>query len=79
MLDDGKMSFFPTGPSNIYLPYLNILNQATLRIGKQITLCHFCGNKTESTAAIALTDMFTITILRLHIKQVMFTMFSLTC
>lgn len=34
VLDDGKISFFPPRPSNIYLPYLNILNQATLRIGK---------------------------------------------
>nr|XP_046266152.1 cilia- and flagella-associated protein 54-like isoform X1 [Scatophagus argus] len=33
VLDDGKISFSPPGPSNIYLPYLNILHQVTLRTG----------------------------------------------
>ncbi|XP_051793490.1 cilia- and flagella-associated protein 54 isoform X2 [Acanthochromis polyacanthus] len=28
---DGKLCFSPPGPSNIYLPYLNILNQTTLQ------------------------------------------------
>ncbi|XP_078122015.1 cilia- and flagella-associated protein 54 [Sander vitreus] len=32
VLDNGKMSFSPPGPNNIYLPYLNILDQTTLRI-----------------------------------------------
>lgn len=32
--DDGKMCISSPGPSNIYLPYLSILDQATLQIGK---------------------------------------------
>ncbi|XP_041808606.1 cilia- and flagella-associated protein 54-like [Chelmon rostratus] len=31
--DDGKMCISSPGPSNIYLPYLSILDQATLQIG----------------------------------------------
>ncbi|XP_037604654.1 cilia- and flagella-associated protein 54-like isoform X2 [Sebastes umbrosus] len=38
VLDDGKMCFSPPGPSNIYLPYLNILDQTTLRIGHILEL-----------------------------------------
>ncbi|XP_054482513.1 cilia- and flagella-associated protein 54-like [Anoplopoma fimbria] len=34
VLDDGMMCFPPPGPSNIYLPYLNLLDQTILRIGK---------------------------------------------
>ncbi|KAK5887526.1 hypothetical protein CesoFtcFv8_016124 [Champsocephalus esox] len=34
VLDDGKMCFPPPGPSNIYLPYLYMLDQTTLQIGK---------------------------------------------
>ncbi|XP_018547690.1 cilia- and flagella-associated protein 54 isoform X2 [Lates calcarifer] len=33
VLDDGKVCFSPHGPSNIYLPYLSILDQTTSRIG----------------------------------------------
>ncbi|KAK9536651.1 hypothetical protein VZT92_006417 [Zoarces viviparus] len=32
--DDGKSCVSPPGPSNIYLPYLDILEQTTLRIGQ---------------------------------------------
>ncbi|XP_056253277.1 cilia- and flagella-associated protein 54-like isoform X3 [Seriola aureovittata] len=38
-LDDGKLCFAPPGPSNIYLPYLSILDQTTLRIGQIQDLC----------------------------------------
>ncbi|KAA8586963.1 hypothetical protein FQN60_000799 [Etheostoma spectabile] len=38
VLDDGKMSFSPPGPSNIYLPYLTMLDQTTLRIGHILDL-----------------------------------------
>ncbi|XP_044227349.1 cilia- and flagella-associated protein 54-like isoform X3 [Thunnus albacares] len=38
VLDDGKMYFSPPGPSNIYLPYLHILDQTTLRIGHILDL-----------------------------------------
>ncbi|TNN76181.1 hypothetical protein EYF80_013469 [Liparis tanakae] len=31
-LDDGKACFAPPGPDNVYLPYLYILDQTTLRI-----------------------------------------------
>ncbi|XP_068572705.1 cilia- and flagella-associated protein 54 [Cebidichthys violaceus] len=34
VLDDGKSCVSPPGPSNIYLPYFNILHQTTLRIGQ---------------------------------------------
>ncbi|XP_059208284.1 cilia- and flagella-associated protein 54-like isoform X3 [Centropristis striata] len=33
VLDDGKIRYSRPGPSNIYLPYLNILEQTTLRFG----------------------------------------------
>ncbi|XP_072231582.1 cilia- and flagella-associated protein 54 [Leuresthes tenuis] len=33
MMVDGNISFSPPGPSNIYLPYLDILNEVTLQIG----------------------------------------------
>ncbi|XP_071316210.1 cilia- and flagella-associated protein 54 isoform X2 [Trachinotus anak] len=33
VLDNGKLCVSPPGPSNIYLPYLSILEQTTLRIG----------------------------------------------
>ncbi|XP_063751644.1 LOW QUALITY PROTEIN: cilia- and flagella-associated protein 54-like [Eleginops maclovinus] len=36
--DDGKMCYPPPGPSNIYLPYLNILDQTTLQIGHMLDL-----------------------------------------
>ncbi|XP_044078247.1 cilia- and flagella-associated protein 54-like [Siniperca chuatsi] len=35
VLDDG---FFPPGPSNIYLPYLSLLDQTTLRMGHILDL-----------------------------------------
>ncbi|XP_029304212.1 cilia- and flagella-associated protein 54 [Cottoperca gobio] len=38
VLDDRKMFFSPPGPSNIYLPYFNILEQTTLRIGHILDL-----------------------------------------
>ncbi|XP_053187065.1 cilia- and flagella-associated protein 54-like [Scomber japonicus] len=38
VLDDGKMYFSPPGPSNIYLPYLHILDETTLRIGRILDL-----------------------------------------
>ncbi|XP_034745298.1 cilia- and flagella-associated protein 54-like isoform X2 [Etheostoma cragini] len=38
VLDDGKMYFSPPGPSNIYLPYLTMLDQTTLRIGHILDL-----------------------------------------
>ncbi|XP_040907982.1 cilia- and flagella-associated protein 54-like [Toxotes jaculatrix] len=34
VLDDGKVCFCPPGPRNVYLPYLSILDQTTLRIGQ---------------------------------------------
>ncbi|XP_033954837.1 cilia- and flagella-associated protein 54 [Pseudochaenichthys georgianus] len=37
-LDDGKMCFPPPGPSNIYLPYLYMLDQTTLQIGRILDL-----------------------------------------
>ncbi|XP_065819323.1 cilia- and flagella-associated protein 54 isoform X4 [Labrus bergylta] len=33
VLEGGKICFSPPGPINIYLPYLNLLDQATLQIG----------------------------------------------
>ncbi|KAM6983519.1 cilia- and flagella-associated protein 54 [Tautogolabrus adspersus] len=33
VLEGGKFSFSPPGPINVYLPYLNLLDQATLQIG----------------------------------------------
>ncbi|KAI9542427.1 hypothetical protein NQZ68_020774 [Dissostichus eleginoides] len=38
VLDDGKMCFPPPGPSNIYLPYLLMLDQTTLQIGHILDL-----------------------------------------
>uniref|UniRef100_UPI0037E847B8 cilia- and flagella-associated protein 54 n=1 Tax=Semicossyphus pulcher TaxID=241346 RepID=UPI0037E847B8 len=37
-LDGEKMCFSPTGPSNIYLPYIGLLDQATLQIGNILNL-----------------------------------------
>ncbi|XP_051257635.1 cilia- and flagella-associated protein 54-like isoform X3 [Dicentrarchus labrax] len=36
--NDGNVRLSPAGPSNIYLPYLSILDQATLRIGHILDL-----------------------------------------
>ncbi|XP_045896455.1 cilia- and flagella-associated protein 54-like isoform X2 [Micropterus dolomieu] len=36
VFDDGKLCFSPPGPSNIYLPYLSVLDQITLRIAGHI-------------------------------------------
>ncbi|XP_049895598.1 cilia- and flagella-associated protein 54-like [Epinephelus moara] len=33
VVDDGKISFSPPGPNNIYLPHLNLLDLTTLQIG----------------------------------------------
>ncbi|CAK6953846.1 cilia- and flagella-associated protein 54-like [Scomber scombrus] len=38
VLDDGKNYFSPPGPSNTYLPYLHILDETTLRIGRILDL-----------------------------------------
>ncbi|XP_042355674.1 cilia- and flagella-associated protein 54-like [Plectropomus leopardus] len=38
VLDDGKLCFTPPGPNNIYLPYLNVLDQLTERIGHILDL-----------------------------------------
>ncbi|KAM8897416.1 cilia- and flagella-associated protein 54 isoform 3-T3 [Spinachia spinachia] len=34
VLDDGKTCFSPSGPFNIYLPYLNLLDHATVYMGQ---------------------------------------------
>ncbi|KAM4545334.1 cilia- and flagella-associated protein 54-like isoform 3-T3 [Odontesthes bonariensis] len=40
MVADGNVCFSPPGPSNIYLPYLDVLNEITLQIGSISNLCN---------------------------------------